>query len=127
MKALKDAERITHEATSALDAGDWAPERLEREREPTDGTQDALDQLVACARSLTEDVRRAASFIHGNASLLFRLVSWLEPDGLVGAHPKNIFTKQCRRSDKRLILWSYSLTVTNIIGTANLAVTCSHR
>ncbi|XP_046968524.1 LOW QUALITY PROTEIN: breast cancer anti-estrogen resistance protein 1 [Vanessa cardui] len=72
VKALKDAERITHEATSALDAGDWAPDRLERDREPTDGTQDALDQLVACARSLTEDVRRAASFIHGNASLLFR-------------------------------------------------------
>ncbi|XP_061378257.1 breast cancer anti-estrogen resistance protein 1 isoform X1 [Danaus plexippus] len=72
VKALKDAERITHEATSALDAGDWAPERLERDREPTDGTHDALDQLVACARSLTEDVRRAASFIHGNASLLFR-------------------------------------------------------
>ncbi|CAK1586062.1 unnamed protein product [Parnassius mnemosyne] len=72
VKALKDAERITHEATSALDAGDWAPERLERDREPTDGSQDALDQLVACARSLTEDVRRAASFIHGNASLLFR-------------------------------------------------------
>lgn len=75
MKALKDAERITHEATSALDAGDWAPERLERDREPIDGTQDALDQLVACARSLTEDVRRAASFIQGNASLLFRSVS----------------------------------------------------
>ncbi|XP_059054032.1 breast cancer anti-estrogen resistance protein 1 isoform X2 [Achroia grisella] len=72
VKALKDAERITHEATSALDAGDWAPERLERDREPTDGTLDALDQLVACARSLTEDVRRAASFINGNASLLFR-------------------------------------------------------
>lgn len=72
VKALKDAERITHEATSALDAGDWAPERLERDRDPLDGTQDALDQLVACARSLTEDVRRAASFIHGNASLLFR-------------------------------------------------------
>ncbi|XP_030020030.1 breast cancer anti-estrogen resistance protein 1 isoform X3 [Manduca sexta] len=72
VKALKDAERITHEATSALDAGDWAPERLERDREPTDGTQDALDQLVSCARSLTEDVRRAASFINGNASLLFR-------------------------------------------------------
>ncbi|XP_053607049.1 breast cancer anti-estrogen resistance protein 1 isoform X2 [Plodia interpunctella] len=72
VKALKDAERITHEATSALDAGDWAPDRLERDREPTDGTLDALDQLVACARSLTEDVRRAASFINGNASLLFR-------------------------------------------------------
>ncbi|XP_052754890.1 breast cancer anti-estrogen resistance protein 1 isoform X2 [Galleria mellonella] len=72
VKALKDAERITHEATSALDAGDWAPERLERDREPTDGSLDALDQLVACARSLTEDVRRAASFINGNASLLFR-------------------------------------------------------
>ncbi|KOB75760.1 Breast cancer anti-estrogen resistance protein 1 [Operophtera brumata] len=72
VKALKDAERLTHEATSALDAGDWAPERLERDREPTDGTQDALDQLVSCARSLTEDVRRAASFINGNASLLFR-------------------------------------------------------
>lgn len=72
VKALKDAERITHEATSALDAGDWAAERLEREREPTDGSLDALDQLVACARSLTEDVRRAASFINGNASLLFR-------------------------------------------------------
>ncbi|KAG7295970.1 hypothetical protein JYU34_021062 [Plutella xylostella] len=72
VKALKDAERITHEATSALDAGDWSPDRLERDKEPTDGTQDALDQLVACARSLTEDVRRAASFIHGNASLLFR-------------------------------------------------------
>lgn len=72
VKALKDAERITHEATSALDAGDWAPERLERDREPTDGTEDALDQLVSCARSLTEDVRRAASFINGNASLLFR-------------------------------------------------------
>ncbi|GBP18975.1 Breast cancer anti-estrogen resistance protein 1 [Eumeta japonica] len=72
VKALKDAERITHEATSALDAGEWAAERLERDRDPTDGSQDALDQLVACARSLTEDVRRAASFIHGNASLLFK-------------------------------------------------------
>ncbi|XP_061715005.1 breast cancer anti-estrogen resistance protein 1 isoform X3 [Cydia pomonella] len=80
VKALKDAERITHEATSALDAGDWAPERLEREREPTDGTQDALDQLVACARSLTEDVRRAASFIHGNASLLFRRSAGTVPE-----------------------------------------------
>ncbi|XP_047993406.1 breast cancer anti-estrogen resistance protein 1 isoform X2 [Leguminivora glycinivorella] len=80
VKALKDAERITHEATSALDAGDWAPERLERDREPTDGTQDALDQLVACARSLTEDVRRAASFIHGNASLLFRRSAGTVPE-----------------------------------------------
>lgn len=74
VKALKDAERITHEATRALDAGAWSPDRLERDREPTDGTLDALDQLVACARSLTEDVRRAASFINGNASLLFRWV-----------------------------------------------------
>lgn len=33
---------------------------------------DSLDRLVACAKSLTEDIRRAASFLQGNAPLLFK-------------------------------------------------------
>lgn len=33
---------------------------------------DSLDQLIACAQTLTEDVRQSAAFIQGNATLLFK-------------------------------------------------------
>jgi enhancer of filamentation 1 len=36
---------------------------------------DNLDQLIACAQTLIEDVRQTASFIQGNATLLFKRAS----------------------------------------------------
>lgn len=40
--------------------------------EEEDKKPDELEQLVACSRALTEDVRQTASFIQGNSPLLFK-------------------------------------------------------
>lgn len=47
--------------------------------------RDSLDQLVACAQTLTEDIRQTTSFIQGNAPLLFKRTlspssEWREED-----------------------------------------------
>ncbi|XP_016052123.1 PREDICTED: breast cancer anti-estrogen resistance protein 1 isoform X1 [Miniopterus natalensis] len=38
----------------------------------TGATSEDLDRLVACSRAVPEDAKQLASFLHGNASLLFR-------------------------------------------------------
>lgn len=70
-RALADADKAVQQACWQLDAADWAVEALARDTD-ADAPPDSLEQLINVARSLTEDVRRAASFLQGNAPLLFR-------------------------------------------------------
>ncbi|XP_055602048.1 breast cancer anti-estrogen resistance protein 1 isoform X2 [Uranotaenia lowii] len=76
VKALRDADKLVHEASHNLDNQGWTLVTLQRP-EATQKLQqqlppDSLDQLIACAQTLTEDVRQTASFIQGNATLLFK-------------------------------------------------------
>lgn len=70
-KALHDADRIVQDTCNDLDAMNWSVEELSRESDQ-ECTLDNLDRLIACAKSLTEDIRRAASSLQGNAPLLFK-------------------------------------------------------
>lgn len=67
VKALRTADRLVQEAATTLDSKDWSLDLLCRDDTDDKRTSpqppDALDQLVACARALTEDVRQTASFI----------------------------------------------------------------
>ncbi|EAT41645.1 AAEL006738-PA, partial [Aedes aegypti] len=76
VKALRDADKLVHEASQNLDNQGWTMVTLQRP-EATQKLQqqlppDSLDQLIACAQTLTEDVRQTASFIQGNGTLLFK-------------------------------------------------------
>ncbi|KAH8274940.1 hypothetical protein KR018_001778 [Drosophila ironensis] len=74
VRALRDANKLIHDSSETLDAqGGWSVEQLARS-DDKHGCRppDALDQLMACAQTLTEDVRSTTSFIQGNASLLFK-------------------------------------------------------
>lgn len=76
VKALKDADRLIHDASHNLDIAGWTVETLQRSSVSGSSTSlsspDSLDQLIACAQTLTDDVRQTASFIQGNATLLFK-------------------------------------------------------
>ncbi|XP_020801571.1 breast cancer anti-estrogen resistance protein 1 isoform X2 [Drosophila serrata] len=74
VRALRDANKLIHDSSESLDAqGGWSVEQLARSDEKHGcRPPDALDQLMACAQTLTEDVRSTTSFIQGNASLLFK-------------------------------------------------------
>ncbi|XP_042556704.1 breast cancer anti-estrogen resistance protein 1 isoform X1 [Dipodomys spectabilis] len=52
-------------------------------------TLEDLDRLVACSRAVPEDAKQLASFLHGNASLLFRRTkaSGSGPEGGGSPHP----------------------------------------
>uniref|UniRef100_A0A8C6QHV4 Breast cancer anti-estrogen resistance protein 1 n=1 Tax=Nannospalax galili TaxID=1026970 RepID=A0A8C6QHV4_NANGA len=52
-------------------------------------TLEDLDRLVACSRAVPEDAKQLASFLHGNASLLFRRTKALAPgpEGGGSLHP----------------------------------------
>lgn len=76
VKALKDSDKLVQEAAARLDTIEWDASKLSRyggdTPTPTNGVPpslvppaqpDPLDQLIACARALTEDVRQVASFI----------------------------------------------------------------
>lgn len=76
VKALRDSDKLVQEAATELDAMEWDAGKLGRgggdTPTPTNGPPtillptvqpDPLDQLIACARALTEDVRQVASFI----------------------------------------------------------------
>ncbi|XP_038117372.1 breast cancer anti-estrogen resistance protein 1 isoform X2 [Culex quinquefasciatus] len=76
VKALRDADKLVHEASQNLDSQGWTLVTLQRP-EATQKLQqqlppDSLDQLIACAQTLVEDVRQTASFIQGNGTLLFK-------------------------------------------------------
>ncbi|EDW68784.1 breast cancer anti-estrogen resistance protein 1-like isoform X1 [Drosophila virilis] len=75
VRALRDANKLIRDSSEALDAqgGGWSVEQLARSDEKHGcRPPDSLDQLMACAQTLTEDVRSTTSFIQGNASLLFK-------------------------------------------------------
>jgi enhancer-of-filamentation protein 1 len=79
VKALKDADRLIHDACNALDAQGWNVEILHRPELPkiqktkqVSIPPDSLDQLIVVSQTLTEDIRQTSSFIQGNASLLFK-------------------------------------------------------
>ncbi|XP_043120489.1 breast cancer anti-estrogen resistance protein 1 isoform X2 [Puntigrus tetrazona] len=56
--------------SQALDSLGWSPAAL---MAPSTGTAgDDLDRLVMCARGVPDDTKQLASFLHGNASLLFK-------------------------------------------------------
>lgn len=56
--------------SQALDALGWSPAALPAPAANSGG--DDLDRLVMCARSVPDDTKQLASFLHGNATLLFR-------------------------------------------------------
>ncbi|KAM9481081.1 breast cancer anti-estrogen resistance protein 1 isoform 3-T3 [Clarias gariepinus] len=56
--------------SQALDALGWASAALPTPAPNSGG--DALDRLVMCARAVPDDTKQLASFLHGNATLLFR-------------------------------------------------------
>lgn len=72
VKALRDADKLVHEVSQNLDVYGWTVEMLAKEDETSNRSGDNLNQLIACAQTLTEDVRQITSFIQGNATLLFK-------------------------------------------------------
>lgn len=75
--ALRNTDRIVQDAAQTLDNQSWSIEQLaqnEYDHATTLSTRppDALEQLIACSRALTEDVRQITSFIQGNSTLLFK-------------------------------------------------------
>lgn len=109
VKALRDADRLVQEAAATLDSLGWSVDTLSHpEGDQAEGKQittqppDALDQLVACARALTEDVRQTASFIQGNSTLLFKRAStppgnngeWLEDYDYVNLESRESVAQQ---------------------------------
>ncbi|XP_030650243.1 breast cancer anti-estrogen resistance protein 1 isoform X1 [Chanos chanos] len=56
--------------SQGLDALGWAPSALLAP--PAGSGGDDLDKLVMCARGVPDDTKQLASFLHGNASLLFK-------------------------------------------------------
>lgn len=80
VRALCDASNLVHEATQHLDVIGWTVDNLAR-NDAKPRTHDSLDQLIACAQTLTEDVRQTTSFIQGNAMLLFKRHPIASEDG----------------------------------------------
>uniref|UniRef100_A0AAY4EP83 Breast cancer anti-estrogen resistance protein 1 n=1 Tax=Denticeps clupeoides TaxID=299321 RepID=A0AAY4EP83_9TELE len=57
----------------ALDTAGWAPAALAAPSTGGGGGGgDDLDRLIMCARGIPDDTKQLASFLHGNASLLFK-------------------------------------------------------
>lgn len=72
VKALRDADKLVHEVSQNIDFHGWTLETLAKEDTKQNKPGDNLNQLIACAQTLTEDVRQITSFIQGNATLLFK-------------------------------------------------------
>lgn len=71
VQTLCNANRLIHETIQNLEIGGWTVEHLAAATSSS-GVADHLDQLMVCAQTLTEDIRQTASFIQGNATLLFK-------------------------------------------------------
>lgn len=72
VKALNDADKLVHEVAQNLDLHGWTIQTLARDDDKQKMPGDNMNQLIACAQTLTEDVRQITSFIQGNAPLLFK-------------------------------------------------------
>uniref|UniRef100_T1IHI4 Breast cancer anti-estrogen resistance protein 1 n=1 Tax=Strigamia maritima TaxID=126957 RepID=T1IHI4_STRMM len=69
---IRNSNDTIHKICKILDAQGWSIAKLAVTTGMEAAVPDELDQLVACARELTEDVRQVASFIQGNSTLLFK-------------------------------------------------------
>lgn len=67
-KTLYDTNNLIQESAKILDDCDWSIDVLAKTPNSMDFsnvsyTLDSLDQLIVCARCLTEDIREFASFV----------------------------------------------------------------
>ncbi|CAG5088499.1 Similar to NEDD9: Enhancer of filamentation 1 (Homo sapiens) [Cotesia congregata] len=105
VKALRDSDKLVKEAAWKLDAIEWDAAKLSRNNESKISTNnsspsfissihpDPLDQLIACARALTEDVRQIASFIQfKNFSTQIKKIT--EDDDYVNLDSRETVAKQ---------------------------------
>ncbi|OQR74273.1 breast cancer anti-estrogen resistance protein 1-like, partial [Tropilaelaps mercedesae] len=65
VQTLAISYSVIADACAAMDKLDWQCQNKQGER-------DDLDRLVACARSLSDDVQQISSCVQGNATLIFR-------------------------------------------------------
>ncbi|XP_076264944.1 serine_rich_CAS and FAT-like_CAS_C domain-containing protein p130CAS isoform X2 [Rhynchophorus ferrugineus] len=73
VSAIRKSDNLIRNASDNLDERRWSIDVLARPGiEDKSYKPDELEQLIACARALTEDVRQIASFIQGNGLLLFK-------------------------------------------------------
>lgn len=71
--AIKKSCNIVQDVLEKLNKHGWSLEILSRpDDEEKTRKPDELEQLIACSRALTEDIRQIASFIQGNGTLLFK-------------------------------------------------------
>ncbi|XP_969665.2 breast cancer anti-estrogen resistance protein 1 [Tribolium castaneum] len=100
--ALKKSDSLVCEATEKLNDQRWTLDLLARSDDDEKNRKpDELEQLVACSRALTEDIRQIASFIQGNGLLLFKREpqpnnnnEWLEDYDYVSLDSKEAVAKQ---------------------------------
>lgn len=102
VSALRKSDSLVQGASEALEKHQWSLSQLARPETPDKTFKpDELEHLVACARALTEDVRQIASFIQGNATLLFKkdqsagtTTDWTEEYDYVSFDSKENVSKQ---------------------------------
>uniref|UniRef100_A0A452HXK3 Breast cancer anti-estrogen resistance protein 1 n=1 Tax=Gopherus agassizii TaxID=38772 RepID=A0A452HXK3_9SAUR len=69
LQKMEDVYQALLRHSQALDGCGWAPSALAAGKP---GGTDDLDRLVMYSRGIPDDTKQLASFLHGNASLLFR-------------------------------------------------------
>ncbi|XP_067386252.1 breast cancer anti-estrogen resistance protein 1 [Emydura macquarii macquarii] len=88
LQKMEDVYQALLRHSQALDGCGWAPSALAAGKP---GCVDDLDRLVMYSRGVPDDTKQLASFLHGNASLLFRRAKPPAdgPDGgpLLAPHP----------------------------------------
>ncbi|XP_049819537.1 breast cancer anti-estrogen resistance protein 1 isoform X3 [Aethina tumida] len=97
--ALKKSDSLVQEACRQLNKQNWSVDVLSRsEADDKCHKPDELEQLVACSRALTEDIRQIASFIQGNGTLLFKResgnnIEWSDEHDYVSLESKETTNK----------------------------------
>ncbi|XP_041964678.1 breast cancer anti-estrogen resistance protein 1 isoform X1 [Alosa sapidissima] len=84
VQKMEEAFQALVKHSQALDAIGWSPAKLAAGAAltPSGGQGDDLDRLVMCARGVPDDTKQLASFLHGNASLLFKRTNKLQQQQL---------------------------------------------
>ncbi|XP_043351301.1 breast cancer anti-estrogen resistance protein 1 isoform X2 [Dermochelys coriacea] len=89
LQKMEDVYQALQRHSQALDVCGWAPSALVSGKP---GSTDDLDRLVMYSRGIPDDTKQLASFLHGNASLLFRrgkpLVDSPDASLLLASHPQ---------------------------------------
>ncbi|CAH1983174.1 unnamed protein product [Acanthoscelides obtectus] len=81
VSAIRKSDSLVQEASEKLNKHNWSLDLLSRSGDDDKMHKpDELEQLVACSRALTEDIRQIASFIQGNGLLLFKKESQTNPE-----------------------------------------------